>query len=322
MSVVSSSSPAGSAHQVLLDWQTLSRQRQLYTVLGVLLLLVALCGSIRFADENNAGHFVYRLPHLFDFLSWLIPNDWNDVWRALFDLASPHDNGTEQYNFPLGRVYLLGDLYLPEYFYLMLVTINVALVSTIVGFVGGLAFCFIVARNFSPSNWLRIPIKRTMELFRAFPEIVIAGLFAAIISIGPVAAILAISIHCIGALTKLFYEVVENIDMKPDEGLTAVGANWITRVRFAGLPQVLPDFLSYALLRLEINVRASTIIGAVGAVGIGQELKLSISRGFGAKTLALVLLLFVTIFIVDQLSAWLRRRLIGEQAFLLQGVGK
>ena len=75
--------------------------------------------------------------------------------------------------------------------------------------------------------------------------------------------------------------------------------------------------MSYALLRLEINVRASTIIGAVGGGGIGEELKLSISRGFGAKTLALVLLLFTTIFIIDQFSAWLRRKLVGEQAFMM-----
>jgi phosphonate transport system permease protein len=157
-----------------------------------------------------------------------------------------------------------------------------------------------------------------MELLRAFPEIVIAGLFSAILSIGPIAAIIAVGLHTIGALGKLFYEVVENIDMKPDEGMRAVGASWSERVRFAALPQVLPNFMSYALLRLEINVRASTIIGAVGGGGIGEELKLAISRGFGAKTLALVLLLFLTIIAVDQFSAWLRRRLVGEHAFLLQ----
>ncbi|HEY4199569.1 MAG TPA: phosphonate ABC transporter, permease protein PhnE [Devosiaceae bacterium] len=322
MNALSDTPLRGPAQQVLKDWQVLSQQRRLYTILGVALILAGLGWSIWFADANNAGHFFDRLPHLFDFLSWLIPSDWSDVWRALFDLPSPQDNGSEQFNFVLGRVYLWGDFYLPEYFYLMLVTINVALVSTIVGFIGGIALCFVAARNYSPSNWLRLPVKRVMELFRAFPEIVIAGMFAAIISIGPVAAIIAISIHCIGALTKLFYETVENVDMGPDEGLQAVGANWVQRVRFGALPQALPNFLSYALLRLEINVRASTIIGAVGAVGIGQELKLSISRGFGAKTLALVLLLFVTIFIVDQFSAWLRRKLVGEQAFLMQGVGK
>ena len=104
--------------------------------------------------------------------------------------------------------------------------------------------------------------------------------------------------------------------MKPDEGLRAVGGNWIERVRFAMLPQVLPNFASYFLLRLEINVRASTIIGAVGGGGIGELLRLSISQNHGAKTIAIVILLFGTIVAVDQFSAWLRRGLVGRDAFL------
>jgi phosphonate transport system permease protein len=200
----------------------------------------------------------------------------------------------------------------------MITTINIAIMSTIIGFVFAVPLSFLAARNFSPSWPLRIAAKRVMEFLRAFPEIVIAGLFAAILSIGPVSAIIAVSLHTIGALGKLFYEVIENADMKADEGMKAVGANWFERVRFAALPQVLPNLTSYALLRLEINVRASTIIGAVGGGGIGEELKLSISRGFGAKTVALVLLLFITIVAVDHFSAWLRRKLVGEHAFLLQ----
>ena len=113
----------------------------------------------------------------------------------------------------------------------------------------------------------------------------------------------------------MFFEVVENADMKPDEGLRAVGASWLERVWFGIVPQVLPNFLSYALLRLEINVRASTIIGAVGGGGIGEELRLSISRTHEAKTLAIILLLLLTIIAVDQLSAYLRKRLVGDQAF-------
>jgi phosphonate transport system permease protein len=90
-------------------------------------------------------------------------------------------------------------------------------------------------------------------------------------------------------------------------------------VRFADLPQVLPNFMSYTLLRIEINVRASTIIGAVGGGGIGEVLRLSISRGHEAKTLAIVLLLFLTIVAVDQLSAYLRKKLVGDQAFAFGG---
>ncbi|MGO6995806.1 phosphonate ABC transporter, permease protein PhnE [Rhizobium leguminosarum] len=299
-------------------WERMIAKRRFYTVLGLVILIAAFVSSVRFADESNAGHFFDRLPHLFDFLSWLIPKDWHDVWRALFDIASVNDKGGEEFNFDRGRVYVWGAFYIPEYFELMIVTINVALISTIVAFVFAVPLSFFAARNLTNSWPLRIVTKRLMEFLRAFPEIVIAGLFSAILSIGPVAAIIAITLHTIGALGKLFYEVAENIDMKPHEGMKAVGANWWERIRFAALPQVLPNFTSYALLRLEINVRASTIIGAVGGGGIGEELKLSISRGFGAKTMALVLLLFVTIVAVDQFSAWLRRRLVGEHAFLLQ----
>jgi phosphonate transport system permease protein len=300
-------------------WRKLNAQRRLYTWISIGLFAVILAASLKFADDSNAGHFFERLPHLFDFTSWLIPADWNDVWRALLDLPSPGDTGTFETNFPDGRAYIWGDFYLPEYFYLMVITINVALVSTVVGFVGALGLCFLAARNMMPFAPLRFFVRRFMEVLRAFPEIVIAGFFAAVLSIGPVAAIIAISLHCIGALGKLFYEVIENIDMKPDEGLKAVGGTWLSRVRFGAIPQVMPNFTSYALLRLEINVRASTIIGAVGGGGIGEELKLSISRGFGAKTIALIGLLFLTVFVVDQGSAWLRRKLVGDQSFQTNG---
>ncbi|TIT63116.1 MAG: phosphonate ABC transporter, permease protein PhnE [Mesorhizobium sp.] len=314
---LSVTAPSDGIHQTADAWRRQTSLRRFYTVLGVGLLLAAMLSSMWFADEANAGHFFDRLPHILDFLSWLVPKDWNDVWRALFDIASPRDTGTQEFNFPLGRVYIWGGFYVPEYFELMLTTVNVALVSTFIGFIFAVPFSFIAARNLTPHPALRLVVKRFMELLRAFPEIVIAGLFAAIVSTGPIAAIIAIGLHSIGALGKLFYEINENIDMRAEEGLTAVGANWFERVRFADLPQVLPNFVSYTLLRVEINVRASTIIGAVGGGGIGEELKLSISRGFGAKTLALVLLLFTTIFIIDQFSAWLRRKLVGEQAFMM-----
>ncbi|RWC86571.1 MULTISPECIES: phosphonate ABC transporter, permease protein PhnE [unclassified Mesorhizobium] len=314
---LSVTAPSDGIHQTADTWRRQTSLRRFYTVLGVSLLLAAMLSSMWFADEANAGHFFDRLPHILDFLSWLVPKDWNDVWRALFDIASPRDTGTQEFNFPLGRVYVWGGFYVPEYFELMLTTVNVALVSTFIGFIFAVPFSFIAARNLTPHPALRLVVKRFMELLRAFPEIVIAGLFAAIVSTGPIAAIIAIGLHSIGALGKLFYEINENIDMRAEEGLTAVGANWFERVRFADLPQVLPNFVSYTLLRVEINVRASTIIGAVGGGGIGEELKLSISRGFGAKTLALVLLLFTTIFIIDQFSAWLRRKLVGEQAFMM-----
>ncbi|MEL7281164.1 MAG: phosphonate ABC transporter, permease protein PhnE [Pseudomonadota bacterium] len=290
-------------------------RKRLYTWGGIGGILIALIASLWFANETNSGKFIERLPYLFDFFGDLVPRDWAEPFRAMFDLQSPYDDGSLKYNYPAERVYFTETLYVPEYFYKMAETLNIALLSTLIGFTFGFALCFLAARNLTTNRWLRFGVRRFMEFLRAFPEIVIAGFFLAIFSLGPIAAIIAVSIHTIGALGKMYFEVVENADMRPDEGLRAAGATWLERVRFGIVPQVLPNFMSYFLLRLEINVRASTIIGAVGGGGIGETLRLSISQGHEAKTLAIITLLFCTIVAVDQFSAWLRGRLVGDQAF-------
>ncbi|OBZ93681.1 phosphonate ABC transporter permease [Pararhizobium polonicum] len=298
-------------------WQELNLRRRTYTFIGLALLAMALSGSLWFANATNAGKFFDRLPYFFDFVGDLMPRDGAEIGRAMFDLPSPYDDGSLKYNYPEGRLYLTDSIYVPEYFYKMLETLNIAIFSTIFGMFFGFILCFFAARNLMPNPWIRGLARRVMEILRAFPEVVIAGFFLAVLSLGPIPAMIAVSIHTVGALGKLFFEVVENADMKPDEGLRAAGGNWFERVWFGIVPQVLPNFMSYFLLRLEINVRASTIIGAVGGGGIGEPLRLSISQGHEAKTLAIIILLFATIIAVDQFSAWLRRRLVGDQAFQL-----
>jgi len=316
MQTVSAMAPLGEKGKLVEQhWQELAAKRRLYTVLSVLLFALAFGGSVWFANDSNSGKFFDRLPHLFDFVEDLLPDQPAEIWRAMFDLPSPLDDGSQKYNYPEGRHYLTDSFYVPEYFYKMAETINIAILSTLIGLILGFAMAFLAARNMMPNVFVRGPVRRIMEILRAFPEVVIAGFFLAIFSLGPVPAIIAVSIHTVGALGKMFYEVIENADMRPDEGLRASGANWFERVWFAIVPQVMPNFMSYFLLRLEINVRASTIIGAVGGGGIGELLRLSISQGHEAKTLAIVTLLFATIIAVDQFSAWLRKRLTGEQAF-------
>ncbi|MCJ8517863.1 phosphonate transport system permease protein [Pseudorhizobium tarimense] len=296
-------------------WQQLAGQRRVYTLISGVLLLMVVSGSLWFANETNAGKFFDRLPHLFDFVGDLIPRDGWEIWRALFDLPSPYEDGSLKYNYVEGRYYITDNLYIPEYFYKMVETLNIAILSTIIGLIFGFMLSFLAAKNMTRNVWVRGTARRVMEIMRAFPEVVLAGFFLAILSLGPLPAVIAVSIHTVGALGKLFFEVIENADMKPDEGLKAVGASWVERSWFGMVPQVMPNFMSYFLLRLEINVRASTIIGAVGGGGIGEQLRLSISRGHEAKTLAIILLLLLTIIAVDQFSAWLRRKLVGDQAF-------
>lgn len=310
--------PAGLSEQgqiIERHWQELAARRRLYSWGGFIAFAVVLGASLWFANDTNAGKFFDRLPYFFDFFKEMIPSDKNEIWRALFDRPSPYFDGSLKYDYPAGRVHIVGLLYVPEYFYKMYETLNIAMMATLIGATFGFILSFVASRNLVARAWIRGLARRPMEVMRAFPEIVIAGFFVAVMTIGPIPAMIAVAIHTVGALGKLFFEVVENADMKPDEGLRAVGANWIERVWFGIVPQVLPNFLSYALLRLEINVRASTIIGAVGGGGIGEALRLSISRGHGAKTIAIVVLLFSTIVAVDQLSAYLRRKLVGDQAF-------
>ncbi|WP_413786007.1 phosphonate ABC transporter, permease protein PhnE [Agrobacterium sp. rho-13.3] len=289
--------------------------RRIYTGIAIAVFLAVLCASLNFANSANSGKFFERLPYFFDFMKTFTPDSPLEVFRAMFDLPSPYADGSLKYNYTADRVYLTDNFYIPNFFYQLVITINIALISTIIGTTFAFALCFFASTNLVGAGMVRFVVRRVMELMRAFPEIVVAGLLTAILSIGPIAAIIAITVHTVGALGKLFFEVVENADMKPDEGLRASGANWFERVRFAIVPQVMPNFVSYALLRAEINVRASTIIGAVGGGGIGEVFRLSIGRDHAAKTYAIIILLLLTIIAVDQFSAWLRRRLIGQQSF-------
>jgi phosphonate transport system permease protein len=307
-----------SANQTLLQhYRSQVMTRRIYSILIGLGVLVALGLAMNYANAANSGKFFDRLPYMFDFIKNFVPNDPFEIVRAMFDLPSPYFDGSQKYDYTSQRVYVSGDFYIPYFIYQLIITVNIAIVSTIIG--GGLAFClcFFAATNLVGAGLVRWVVRRIMEVMRAFPEIVIAGLLTAILSIGPIAAIAAVSFHTIGALGKLFFEVVENADMKPDEGLRSVGATWLERVRFAIVPQVMPNFVSYGLLRMEINVRASTIIGAVGGGGIGEAFRMSIGRDHAAKTYAIIILLLVTIIVIDQFSGWLRQRLVGKQSFEL-----
>ena len=300
-------------------YRGLMRTKRAYTLLALALLVLFLAGALWFANAANAGKFFDRLPYFFDFFIHFVPNDPLEIFRAMFDLPSPYADGSQKYDYPEGRLYLTDSFYIPEYFYELLVTVNIAVLATLVGASLAFALCFFAATNLVGAGPVRFVFRRTFELLRAFPEIVIAGLLVAIFSIGPIGAVVAIAVHTVGALGKMFYEVVENADMKPDEGLRAVGGNWVERVRYGMVPQVMPNFVSYALLRTEINVRASTIIGAVGGGGIGETFRRSLSNDHPAKTYAIIILLFLTILAIDWLSGYLRKRLVGQAAFQFGG---
>lgn len=198
--------------------------------------------------------------------------------------------------------------------WLLFETSQMAALATLLGSLGALVLCFPAAANLAPNRTTYLVFRRFLELFRSVPDIVYALILVWTFGVGPLAGILAIALHTTGALGKLFAEAAENADMRPWEGLRAVGANWTECVRFAIMPQVLPNILSYVLLRFEINVRGATVIGFVGAGGIGQELYAVISFNYYQEIGAIVVLIVLAVSLIDLLSERLRTRaILGEQ---------
>ena len=193
-------------------------------------------------------------------------------------------------------------------------TVLISYVGTLVGAVIAFGLNFLAAENTAPSAALRFAVKRFMEFCRTVPDIVFALIFVIAFGLGPMAGVLAIAIHCIGALGKQYGEIVENIDMKPVEGIRSTGAGWTDCMRFAVLPQVAAGFASYTLLRFEINVRGASVMGFVGAGGIGQELVVAVRKFYYSDVSAILLMIIVTVFIIDIGTGWLRGRLFGKEA--------
>jgi len=193
-------------------------------------------------------------------------------------------------------------------------TLLISYVGTLIG--ATFAFClnFFAAENTSPSPWLRFVVRRLLEFARTVPGIVFALIFVIAFGLGPMAGVLAIAIHSTGALGKLFSEIVENADMKPVEGIRSTGASWLSCMRFAIVPQVTAGYASYALLRFEINVREASVMGFVGAGGIGQELVVAIRKFYYSDVSAILITIIVTVFIIDISTGWLRGRLFGKEA--------
>jgi phosphonate transport system permease protein len=201
-----------------------------------------------------------------------------------------------------------------KWLWMLAETILISYVGTMIGAVLAFMLNFFAAQNTSPAPWLRFVIRRLLEFARTVPGIVFALIFVIAFGLGPMAGVLAIAIHSTGALGKLFSEIVENADMKPVEGVRSTGASWLSCMRFAVLPQVSAGYASYALLRFEINVREASVMGFVGAGGIGQELVVAIRKFYYSDVSAILITIIITVFIIDIGTGWLRGRLFGGDA--------
>lgn len=191
----------------------------------------------------------------------------------------------------------------------LLVTLQIALWGTALAVVCAVPLGLLASSNLTPW-WVHHPVRRVLDACRAINEMVFALLFVVAVGLGPFSGVLALWVHTTGVLGKLFSEAVEAIDPHPVEGIRATGAHPLHEVLYGVLPQVLPLWVSFALYRFESNVRSASVVGMVGAGGIGMVLW-DVVRGFQyAQSAAVLILLAIAVTLIDLLSAQLRKHLI------------
>lgn len=191
----------------------------------------------------------------------------------------------------------------------MWLTVQIALWGTMLAVVLAIPFGLACARNVSPV-WLQQPMRLLMNLLRSVPDLVIGTLFIVAVGLGPFAGVMALALNTGGVLAKLFSEAVESIDKGPVEGVRATGGTKLHEVVWGVIPQVGPLWTSYALYRFESNSRSATVLGLIGAGGIGQVLFDSLNAFAYAQVAAIAVVIVVAVSLIDLLSQAMRSRLL------------
>jgi len=300
---------------VMAQLERQAKSRRLWTIGLVLILLAGSALALIQLEDRSAGTFRSGLAHLGDFFDDYLPpldrevlftpariSDRNDMRLETLDGERPPTGSLARWQQYIARNSLL-----------LIETLNIAVLSTLLGAVIGLVLAFLGSFRFSPAPWVRVLARRMMEICRSVPDLIIALLFLYFLGRNALPGIIAIGVHTIGALGKLYSEVIDNASDGPVQGIRATGASWAQSMRYGILPQILPNIVSYGLLRLEINLRVSTILGFIGVGGIGYQIFLHISQTHFNSAFAGISLVLVAIVLIDSLSAYLRERIIGRQ---------
>ncbi|HEI8865830.1 phosphonate ABC transporter, permease protein PhnE [Serratia sp. AKBS12] len=275
-------------------YQRVRSKQKRETLIWSLTLAVLYLGAGRLAEFNLHTVWV-SLPNFFDYLAETLPILH---WDRLF--ADGHTEGSLAY-----WGYRLH-IQLP----LLWETLNLALAATLLSVLIAGVLAFLAANNTHSPASLRMAIRTLVAFLRTMPELAWAVMFVMAFGIGAIPGFMALALHTIGSLTKLFYEALETSSNKPVRGLVACGATPLQRMRFGLWPQVKPVFLSYSFMRLEINFRQSTILGLVGAGGIGQELMTNIKLDRYDQVSMTLLLIIVVVSLLDYVSGNLRKRVV------------
>lgn len=272
-------------------YQQIRRKQKRDSLLWSLSLVVLYLGAGDIAEFNLHTVWV-AIPHFFDYLAETVPILH---WRLLF--ANMHTAGSLAY----------WGYRLPIQLPLIWDTVHLALASTILSVLVAALLSFLAANNTQSPMVLRLGIRVVVAFLRTMPELAWAVMFVMAFGIGAFPGFLTLALHTIGSLTKLFYEAIETASNKPVRGLAACGASPWACMRFGLWPQVKPIFLSYSFMRLEVNFRLSTILGLVGAGGIGQELMVNIKLDHFDQVSMTLILIILVVSVLDYISGKLRK---------------
>lgn len=244
-----------------------------------LLVIVAVAGVIVWAWIGvgiTVPALIAGLPAMADFISRLFPPDWSEVRDALPPLIQ---------------------------------TVQMAIIGTLLGVAIAVPLALLAAANVSPNPAVYQAFRVVLNVGRTIPELVLALAFVAAVGLGTFPGTLALALHSVFSLSKIFAESIEAINPRPVEAVVAAGANRTQTITFAMLPQALPAMTSYSLLYWEHNVRAATVLGLVGAGGIGFEIQKAMRLFQYNDLTTYVLMLIVMVTLLDRASAWLRARI-------------
>lgn len=255
------------------------RAAQWLVFVGVLAVCTAALGWSAHALQLSVGELFKGLPWVADLVSRMVPPNWGFMPR----LVQP-----------------------------VLETIQLAVWGTLLAIVLALPLCFLAARNLTPSLAVFHATRQLFNAARGINEIIFALIFVAAVGLGPFAGVLALSVHGAGMLGKFFAEAIEEADPGPVEALRATGARPLQVIAFAILPQALPAWIAATLYRLEVNLRAATILGMVGAGGIGFELYSSLKLFQYQDTATCVLVILAMVMGADYASSRLRARILAR----------
>jgi phosphonate transport system permease protein len=273
--------PAPTPAKPSVDQTELARHAELRrpdrgTILGAVAILAMVIAAGR-ASEFSAGALIRGIPNIADFIGRMFPPDFAEFGTAVR---------------------------------LMWETLGIAFTGTFFGCLLALPVALLAARNVTPEVWIRQPVRFVVNIVRAIPELMWALLFVSAVGLGPLAGTMAIIVGTAAGVGRLFADIFEAADMKAWEAASATGTRRSQRITWVLLPQQLPTMASYSLLILDGNVRAASLLGLVGAGGIGMELNQKLRLFDYGAVLTIVIVVLVVVVALDQVSSLIRKRLV------------